>query len=231
MNLAAIRDELTKLRSAVIRTNELSRVSAVNQKTTLQYAIRMVKKGLLIEVEKGKYALTSDPFEVASRILSPSYISFTAGLYLYGYVDQEVNSITVVSSKKHRDISFIGTKISFVKVNPRLMFGIKKIICGKFYILIGEPEKIIIDILYMPRNARINCLSKVLKDSDIKKLVNFARRTDSNAVYRRLGYILEFFDIKNDIKPVGSTKYKLNPSIKNKGKYNSKWRLYINDEL
>ena len=231
MNLVSLKEVFIKKGNAIVSTNELSRFSGVNRKTTLQYATRMAKSGLLSRVERGKYSLSSDPFDVASQMVFPSYISFAAGLYLYGYLDQEINVIDVVSSKKHHGVNFGGASIHFLKVDPRLIFGTKKMKHGNFYVFIGEPEKIILDILYLPRNARLNNISRTIKDANIKKLLDFARRIDSEAVYRRLGYALETFGIPNDIKPKGETKYRLNPSIRNKGIYNAEWKLYIKDEL
>ena len=231
MNLVALREVLVKRGNAVVSTSELSRFSGVNQRTTLQYAMRMVKKGLLLKVERGKYSVSSDPFDVAPQLVFPSYISFAAGLYLQGYLDQEVNAIDVVSSKKHSEVSFSGAVIRFSRVDPRMMFGFTKMKHGGFYLFVGDLEKIIIDILYMPRKTRMNNLSTVMKDADVKKLLGFAQRAGSEAINRRLGYALDFFGVSHDIKVGSATKYKLNPSITDKGIYNAKWKLYINDEL
>ncbi len=231
MNLKSLKDTLIEKGSAVVNTNELSRYSGVNRKTTLQYASRMVKSGLLLDVERGKYALSEDPFDIASQIIFPSYVSFTAGLYLYGDIDQEINTIDVVSSKRHRKLKFGGADIRFSMVSPQMMFGFKKIKHGDFYLFVGEREKILLDMLYLPRKVRLNNISRIIKEADTEKLIDFAVRSGSEAVNRRLGYVLDFFGIKNDMKPIGDAKYKLNPSINNSGIYNAKWKLYINDEI
>ncbi len=231
MNITTLKEMVLKQGNAIISTNELSRFSSVNRMTTLQYAMRMIKRGLLIKVERGKYSLSNDPFDIASQLVFPSYISFTAGLYLHGYLEQEINTIDVVSSKKHHDINFGGANIHLIKIDPRMMFGFKKIKHGEFYIFIGELEKILIDLLYLPRNTRINSISTFIRDLNVQKLLDFAQRAGSEAVYRRLGYVLEVFGIPNDIKPKGATRYILNPSVSEKGIYNAKWKLYINDEL
>ncbi|MFA5381544.1 MAG: hypothetical protein WC356_00090 [Candidatus Micrarchaeia archaeon] len=51
------------------------------------------------------------------------------------------------------------------------------------------------------------------------------------AVKKRIGYLLELKGIKTNLYKNLKNWHKLNPNIKNKGKYNKKWKMWINEEI
>ena len=53
----------------------------------------------------------------------------------------------------------------------------------------------------------------------------------SEAVIRRAGYLMEQLGEKTNLKPSTKTAYLLNPSSGRRGKYEPRWKLYINEVL
>jgi len=69
---------------------------------------------------------------------------------------------------------------------------------------------------------------------DPKKLVEYALSLDIGAVYRRLGYLLELFDLESPGE-IKALRQKLTPSyaildpmLPDEGKYVARWRLRLN---
>jgi len=213
---------------AVFNSLEFQRFAGVSQDSVSKYIMRMKDKGLLIGVEKGKVSITEDPFIVASQIAYPSYISFTTGLYLNNLMEQTVDKIFVATPVRRNKLAFNGMDIIFVHFNPSMMFGYQKHRKENSYIVFGEPEKIILDMLYKPWIADLSYILDIVKQIDVKKLLDFASSIKEESVKRRLFYLLDYSGISVDADDF-TVVYTLNPHNKFRGKYVSKWKIYDNE--
>ena len=70
-----------------------------------------------------------------------------------------------------------------------------------------------------------------MKKADIEKLEYYLSLANKEVLNRKIGYLLDHLSIKHNIKKTNKTIYKLNPKIKENGKFNNKWLLYINEDL
>ncbi|MCL4362275.1 hypothetical protein M1585_02220 [Candidatus Parvarchaeota archaeon] len=231
MNMYEIAKDLEKRDKKVFSLAELSVLTGLNPRSTSVLLNRMAKKQLIYKIERGKFSLSDNPFIVASNVVYPAYISFSSAFYVYGLLEQVIDKIYVATSMKTKNRDFNGTKVIFVKIPEKLVFGFKKIAYGGGTIAIAEKEKAFIDSLAYTRYVRINFLDSIIKDMDKNLLEKYAEMTNIEAVKRRLGFLLEKNGIETNIKIKGKTVYKLNPSIKNRGILNTKWKLYANEEL
>jgi predicted transcriptional regulator of viral defense system len=93
----------------------------------------------------------SDNFHllVANRIYSPSYISFESAWAYYGLIPEGVYTITSATSlKPHTFSSPIGS-FAYRHLKPSLLFGFRLIEAGGQFCKIAEPEKLVLDHLYL----------------------------------------------------------------------------------
>ncbi len=93
----------------------------------------------------------SDHFHclVANRIYSPSYISFESAWAYYGLIPEGVYTITSATSlKPHTFTSSMGS-FAYRHLKPSLMFGFRLIEAGGQMCKIAEPEKLVLDHLYL----------------------------------------------------------------------------------
>lgn len=231
MNLYEIKYRLENQERAVFSLNELSRIIGKPKAISVVYASRMLKKGLLFKIEKNKFSTSEDIFVTASQLAFPSYIGLSSSLYLQNLLSQVINSVYVLSPKQVKNKKILGTKVIFVKISPKLMFGYKKIKKENSFIFISDLEKTIIDCLLYPRYCRVGGILGPLKRADAEKLEYYLSKADKEVLNRKIGFLLDFLGRKHGIKRKTKTVYKLNPKIKRKGKFNSKWFLYINEEL
>ena len=114
-----------------------------------------VKKGYIKIIINRHYYFCDKSFSetelffISNKLLEPSYISLESALSYYGFIPEGVFSITAVSSK--RKIKF-ETPLSFFtynKIKPSMFFGYKLIKPAENEIKMAEPEKAIIDYLYL----------------------------------------------------------------------------------
>ena len=93
-------------------------------------------------------------FFIANKIYSPSYISFESALSRHGLIPEGVYSITSATSLKTNSFKTPIGSFSYRHLKPELMFGYKLIPTDNAQAKIAEPEKAILDYLYL--NQKIN---------------------------------------------------------------------------
>lgn len=233
MGIYSILDKLRKCERKVFTTNDIAITARLDNNSARVYANRMIKRGLLTKVETGKYAISGDPFVVASQLISPSYISFFTAFYLLRMIPQEITKITIVTPKRKKPINVLGMPVEFIRIKKSMMFGFRKInwITGSSYMMLADPEKAAVDVLYRPGTVPISYLKDLLKMLNVKKLEEYTIRTRSEAVLRRMGFLLDSLGIPHSLKSKSKNFYFLNPKIRRKGTLDIKWRLYINEVI
>lgn len=231
MNIASIMSKLERSSLAVFTVNDLRKVAGLSRDVAYVYINRMLKRKLIKKVEKGKFTVYEDPFLISTQLVYPSYISFLSAIYLHGKTTQTINELFVTTSKRKREMEIFGMRIKFVKLSPMFMFGFKIVEKSNSYIFLADLEKAIIDSIYLPRYCPLSEVLEAMKDINVEKILDYASKLNMEAINRRLGYMLELLGIKTDLKPTTGVVYKLNPSIKSPGKFNSKWKLYVNEVL
>ncbi len=126
------------------------------------------KKGYITKLIKGHYIFNSIDidetvlFQIANILTSPSYISLESAFAYYHFIPEQSFSITSVTTLKTNHYDTPKGSFLYQSVKPSLFFGYKIIPSKKRPILIAEPEKAILDFLYLH--------SELKSDSDIKAL-------------------------------------------------------------
>ena len=216
----------------VFSVGDLARVAGVKRDAASVYVHRMKSTGLVHAVERGKFAIDGDPFVVSTQLVVPSYVSFTTALYLHGRMEQVIDKIMVVTSRSKSGIRFMDMDIRFVKFDPKRVYGYRRVEKGESHVMLADLEKAVIDCLYLPRYASVSLVHEALKDGFEQDLLEeYTQKMGIEAVIRRCGFLLEHLGMKTKLEPNTKTPYKLNPTISKKGDYNSRWKIYINEEL
>jgi len=118
---------------------------------------RWQKKKLIIPLRRGMYTLRPEErgvglsaFFLGNNLYSPSYISLESALSYYQLIPERVSAVTSITTKKTQ--KFINSLGAFIyhKASTRLFFGITKQKDEHgFNFLIAEPEKALLDYLYL----------------------------------------------------------------------------------
>lgn len=171
LNLYKIRDLALKSGRAVFSIQQLANLIGKPKSVAKVYASRMVKKGLAKRLLRGRISFVDDDFVVASQLMEPSYISLNSALLFHGIVQQVPASIECVTPKNSRRHVKLG--IVYHKIPPRLLFGYKKYRKAGSYIFVAEPEKALLDGIYL-NVFRKGMVAELIKKMDRKKLEKYA---------------------------------------------------------
>ncbi len=116
---------------------------------------RWKKQGYLKKIKQGFYCFSREKidrsflFYVANRIYSPSYLSLEMALKFYNLIPEEIFQITSVSTQKTAEFKTDFGNFSYRHLKPGLYFGYRLTDFEGKKILLADPEKAILDYLYL----------------------------------------------------------------------------------
>ncbi len=215
----------------------------------------MVKRGLLMRLKKGLYCII--PFEkdpdtfmpdwhlIASHLAKQvnHYIGYYSALQIHNLITQPSLKEQIVVSKQIRPskITLKGVGFQFIYHNEKHFFGSKKIWIDSFNkVMCSDLEKTFIDCLFKPDYAGgIVEIAKAIHISQNKvkydKLLEYTQRFNSQAVIKRLGFLLELLEIESEItkylqKAKTASYVLLDTELPKSGKMISRWSVQQNLE-
>ena len=171
---------------------------------------RWQKKGYIKRIKKEYYYFTDKEidqnflFYLSNKIYSPSYISLEKAFQYYEFIPEEIFQITSVSSKKTTKFTTSVGNFSYRHIKPSIFFGYRMIDYEKQKILLAEPEKAVLDYLYLNSSLkaaddfhemRLN-KQEFLEKIDFEKLQRFMKAFENKSLSRRVKIFLN--TVKND---------------------------------
>lgn len=203
---------------------------------------------LIVPLSAGEQAEFSENWYVIAKYLiepNPYYLSHYSALDIHEMTTQPLMTIYVTATKRRENKEILGANYRFIYANSSKSWGIEEIwVKPTEKVKVSDLERTIIDCLDNPKLCGgISEIAKGLwrkkNEIDYTKLVKYVDRFDSKAVAKRLGFLLELYNIGDKAIPklrkfVTPTFVLLDPSLPAKGKHQSSWRLKVNlnpDEL
>jgi predicted transcriptional regulator of viral defense system len=213
----------------------------------------MTKRGLLMRVKDGLYYVI--PFEQEPEAFMPDwhlisqylvgdaeyYIGYFSALQLHVLTTQPNLKQQIVVSKQIKPSTLLvkSTPFQFIYHNEAHFFGNKKMWIDSFNkVQCADLEKTIVDCLFKPEYASgITEIAKAIykaKDKiDFPKLLRYAKQFNSQAVIKRLGFLLELLEIESPIiKQLQMLRTNsfvlLEPSYPKEGKTFFRWAIQQN---
>lgn len=213
----------------------------------------MARRGLLFRLRKGMYQII--PYEQDATNYIPDwhlaagalvktgnhYIGYYSALQLHQLTTQPALTEQVVVSKQQRPSSMVLQDVTFQFIyhNPAHFFGSQKIWVDNYnQVLCSDLEKTIIDCLFMPEYAGgIGEIAKAIftgrKEIEFEKLLSYVEKFHSQAVVKRLGFLLEILGIDSPIietlRKIKTTSYvPLDTELPKTGPFVSRWSIQQN---
>ncbi len=197
------------------------------------------KKKIITPLKKNYYCVTDkipeNIFAIATTVTALSYLSFWTAASYYGFTEQQIKSIQVISTKQYPTIKIGEFKVETTTCQPQKFFGYHK----PLDFPIAEREKLIVDILSKPElcggmEEVRKCLKNAWVEIDQKALLSYIQKFKNKSCLARLGYVVETLKLKCTILPelkryVPRGFVKLNPAKEKSSRYNQTWRIIIND--
>jgi predicted transcriptional regulator of viral defense system len=202
----------------------------------------LAKAGWLVRIKKGLYIAVTDlssltagnvsNLVISNALNKKSYVSFATALNWYGMFDQLAKSVDAVTSARARNYRFQNMEFRFFRVKEELFFGFTQERADGKMVNIGEREKIILDYLYLRRNAAtVSLVFEKLREHkgtfNFLKMIQYAKSYNLTT-QRNLGFLLDAVGVSSEAlyeitrrKKTGFSK--MHAKAK---EFNAKWRLY-----
>jgi len=155
---------------------------------------RWVKKGYLLKIKNGIYIFKRDyekikGEEIAAALYQPSYLSLERALSAYVFIPKIAYSYVSVTGKTNRIFDNKFGHFMYRHLKPELFWGYREIKTDTGRYLIAEPEKAILDYLYLN-------LSKIKSKSDFENLRFNKDRLHETLNREKFLQYLQAFEIK-----------------------------------
>lgn len=173
LSLYGIRDLALDSGRAVFSIQQLANLIGKPKAVSTVYASRLAGKGLAWRASKGKISFEKDEFIIASQLVEPSYISLGSALLFHGITTQVQKDIECVATKNSLKFKKLG--IVYHKIPAGLFFGFKRHAKGKSYVVVAEPEKALLDGLYLNVFSEKD-FKELSQKMDLQKLREFVKK-------------------------------------------------------
>lgn len=113
------------------------------------------RKGYLQKLRNTWYRLSEMPLHqeilyfISNQIYQPSYLSLEMAMSGYGFIPEGVFKVTAISTLKTQQFHTPIGDFKYQNVKPSLFFGYLLRPVGDCFYKIAEPEKAILDFLYL----------------------------------------------------------------------------------
>lgn len=187
--VAAIRKEA--LTSSTVNSEELARKYNLNAVAVTQALARQERRGLVEHISKKIYfnwlAPDASPRDLVNVLRTQAYVSLETALREYGISTQSPRAITCVTTERPKDFSGRTIRVVYRGISQRLYWGYKQKTTRYGTYKIAEPEKALLDFVYLALQQGIDPALDDLEFEQLsrRKLLDYANRFPST-VYKHL---------------------------------------------
>lgn len=217
---------------------------------------RMVGKGWLERIERGKYAIvpleagpervwSEDALVLAMHLVTPAAVAYWSALNYWNLTEQvpRITYVQTTSTKRKRRIEAMGLRFQVVTVTTKKYFGLHRAFSDHNRITVTDREKTILDGLDRPDlSGGIPEVAKALRSGassvDWDRLDRYLERFGLGTIAKRLGYLVETMQLEIPerearlsawARRVSAGISKLDPSSAREAhRIVTRWRLGIN---
>ncbi len=231
---------------------EAAKILGIAKEEAAKLLARWAIKGWVSRIKQGLYipvpleSATADiplenPWVIAEKLYQPCYISGWSAAEHWGFTEQIFRTVIVMTIQKLRNREPIikGTQFLLHTVSRQALFGLKSFWYGQVKILVSDPTRTILDLLVNPKlgggmRTAIDIFNEYLKSEhkNLVLLIDYAKRINNSAVFKRLGFLLEqyapteFEAIEACKANISISKTKLDPQL-DANKLITRWRLWL----
>jgi predicted transcriptional regulator of viral defense system len=228
-------------------------ITGLSPNSTSTLLHKAVKRGLVSRLKPGVFTIVppelgssaeyaGNPYLTAIKlaITAPCFISHASAMEIHRMVTQPQLVVFASSSKRIRSRKLHGTEFRFVFIKPDQYFGtVKYWVTKQESVQVSDLERTVIDGLRQPKYCGgITEVAKGLwmrhSEMQTAKLVDYALRLRIGAVTRRLGYLLELYQLATEEeltrlrKSLTATYLPLDPMLPKEGRHFRRWRIQLN---
>jgi predicted transcriptional regulator of viral defense system len=237
----------------VFRLEDVRDITGLSDASARSFVRKLVERGVASRLKPGLYVLVpfelgkerqypGNPLVVAREIMNGEdyYLSHATAMEIHGMTTQPRLVVMVSTPTPRRPLTVLGVEFRFVRCQRRRLFGLTGHWATKQEeVRVSDLERTVIDGLKQPEHC--GGLTEVARglwmrrrDMNVDRLLQYARRIGVGAVVRRLGFLLETYEMATAPvldplrKGLTSTYVRLDPVLPAEGKRLRRWRLQLN---
>ncbi len=245
--------ELHERGKALFSHADVEEITSLQAKSARNFIASLVQRGVVTRLKPGLFILVpfelgrecdylGNPYVVARELAGGAdyFVSHGSAMDLHDMVTQPQLVVYTTSAHAIRPRVVLGTEFRFVRCKPEHLFGgVEYWVTKTEKVQVSDLERTIIDGL--KQSEYCGGFTEVAKgfwmrrdDIDHGKLVDYALRLDVGAVIRRLGFLLETFEVVTPRElerlreNLTATYAILDPLLPDEGKFMARWRLRLN---
>ncbi len=240
---------------SVFRLEDVRGITGLSETSARSFVRKLVDRGVAARLKPGLYVLVpfelgrecqyaGNPLVVAREIMHGEeyYLSHSTAMEIHGMTTQPQLVVIVSTPEPRRPVTTLGVEFRFVRCRRKHLFGLTEHwVTKQEKVCVSDLERTIIDGLKQPQHC--GGLTEVAKglwmrrqDVNADRLVEYAKRIGVGAVVRRLGFLLETYelaappDLDRLREGLTATYVRLDPVLPAEGKRLRRWRLQLNVE-
>jgi predicted transcriptional regulator of viral defense system len=243
----------------VFRLEDVREITGLGDASSRSFVRKLIDRGVAARLKPGLYILVpyemgqdrrylGNPLVVAREIMNGDdyYLSHATAMGIHGMLTQPQLVVTVTTPEPRRSLTSMGVEFRFIRCQRKHLFGLTEHWATKQEkVRVSDPERTIIDGLKQPEHC--GGLTEVAKglwirrqDMNVNLLLRYSKRLGVGAVIRRLGFLLEIYEIASEGEldrlrsTLTETYVRLDPVLPAEGRRLRRWRLQLNvdpDEL
>lgn len=244
---------LHERRRRVFRLEDVRDITGLSDPSARSFIRKLVNRGVAARLTAGLYVLVpfelgrerhypGHPLVVAREIVRGEdyYLSHATAMDLHAMTTQPPLVVRVSTPKPRRPVTASGTEYRFVRCRREHLFGLEDHWATPHEtVRVSDLERTILDGLKQPEHC--GGLTEVAKglwmrrqDVRADRLVRYAKRIGVGAVVRRLGFLLETYELAAAPEldrlrsSLTETYVRLDPILPAEGKRLRRWRLQLN---
>lgn len=252
---AKLLTELAEDNRTVFSVVDAQKALGSNYDLTRQVLRRLTQAGWLVRLTAGRYAIVPlssgddatpqvNRYVIAREILdeTPYYVSHESAMDIHNMLTRPVTTVIVTTPRRLAKREILGVPYRFVYASPSALWGSEPTWVTPYErVVVSDLERTILDGL--ARTHLCAGVSQVatglwVRQDDFywAKMARYAQKLDRRAVIKRLGYLVELFDLGTpaliqSLQEMVSASYaRLDPMLPEDGPYLARWRLRLNVE-
>ena len=157
-------------KKTVFTINDMQKILATPNKEYARLSLFRLKKTWLLD-NPISWIFTIkdyDIFEFASKLISPSYISFESILQKSGIIFQDYSHTVTVASKNSIKKNIDGINYEYHKLSDKILINPLGILNFENKYMIASPERAVCDMIYLYKNINFDNIRSL----SIEKLEN-----------------------------------------------------------
>jgi predicted transcriptional regulator of viral defense system len=136
-------------------------------------------------------------FRISNCLCQPSYISLESALGYYHFIPEAVYSMQAITTRKTITYKTTAGTFNYRSLKPAFYFGYRILHTDKLPVLIAEPEKALLDYLYLTGSLTVLNDMKALRMNyaalqqavNWKKLDDYAKVFNSKTLDKRIKHL------------------------------------------